>query len=84
MRSFLVVFLDPNIEVILHLNDVLVEFGSTLDAQVLVEQRAMEAFKEAIALRPANLGGSVFNFLELQEELVGMPIGPAAELAPVV
>jgi len=38
---------------------------------------------EAVGLRPADLGGAVLDLLELEEQLAGVAIGPAVELAPV-
>jgi hypothetical protein len=51
---------------------------------VLIEKRAMEAFDEAVALRPANFRGPMLDPFELQEELVGMLIGSPAELPAVI
>ena len=44
----------------------------------------MEAFDEAVRLGPADLRGAVFDLLELDEELVGVLVRPAAVLAAVV
>lgn len=44
----------------------------------------MQPLDKAVALRPAYLGGSVLNPLQLQEQLVGMMVRAPAELAPVV
>lgn len=44
----------------------------------------MEALDEAVRLGPADLRGAVFDLLELQEELVGVLVRPAAVLAAVV
>lgn len=44
----------------------------------------MQPFDKAVALRPAYLGCPVLNTLQLQEQLVGVMVRAAAELAPVV
>ena len=44
----------------------------------------MESFHEAIALRSSDFGFSVFNALELEEELIGVPIGFSTVLAAVI
>ena len=44
----------------------------------------MDPLDEAVGLRPADLLGAVFDLLELQEEFVGVLVGPAAVLASVV
>jgi len=51
---------------------------------VLVKQRAMEAFDNAVGLWPLHTGLAVLDALELQEQFVGMAVGPAAELSTVV
>jgi hypothetical protein len=47
------------------------------------EQGAVEALDDAIRLRPLHASLAMLNALELEEQLVGMAIGPAAELAAV-
>ena len=54
----------------------------TLDPQVLVEQGSVPAFEDAVALRPATRC-LVLNALQLEEQLVGVLVGAAAELAAV-
>lgn len=44
----------------------------------------MQALDDAVGLRPLDPGLAVLDALELQEQLVGMLVGPAAELAAVV
>ena len=68
----------------LHLGDDLVPDGSALDAQMLVEQRAVQPFHDAVALRPADAGGLVGDAFQLEEQLVGVLILAAAELAAIV
>ena len=84
VRAVMVVFVEESVEVVLHLDNVLVEGGAPLDAEVFVEQGAVEAFEVAVALRAADLSGSVFDAFELEEEFVGVIAGPSAELAAVV
>jgi len=57
----MVVSAEELVEIVLHLDDVLVEGGAALDAEMLVEQGAVEAFEAAVALRAADLGGAVFD-----------------------
>jgi hypothetical protein len=51
---------------------------------VLIQKRSIQPFGDAIALRPAHLGGSVLDTFELQEQLVGVLVRPAAELPAIV
>ena len=44
----------------------------------------MESFDEAVALRSSDLSGAMLDFLELQEEFVGMLLSTAAEFPPVI
>ncbi len=44
----------------------------------------METLDEAVALRPADFRGSMFDPFQLEEEFVGMVVWPAAELASIV
>lgn len=84
MRPFGVVVKQVSVEILLHGLHGLVPVFSPGDAEVLVEQGAVQTFDEAVALRPSHLGGAVFDALELQEQFVGVAVGPAAELASVV
>src|SRR3546814_4889219 len=66
-------------------SDLLVLLLATLDAEVLGEQGAVQAFDKAVGLRALDAGGTVLDLLELEEQLVGMAaVRPAAELAAVV
>ena len=80
----MVVFVKECVEVVLHLDDVIVKGGAALDAEVFVEEGAVEAFEVSVALRAADLGGAVFDAFELEEEFVGVVVRASAELAPVV
>jgi hypothetical protein len=51
---------------------------------VFIEERAMQPFDEAITLRASDPCGAVFDVFELQEELVGMSVRPAAIFPAVV
>ena len=44
----------------------------------------MEAFDVPVRLRPAHLRPAVLDLLKLEEQLVGVLVLPAAELAPAV
>ena len=84
MRPLAVVAQEEGIESGLHLGDGLVPDGPALDPQMLVEQRAVQSFHDPVALRPADPGGLVGDAFQLEEQLVGVLIGPAAELAAIV
>ena len=79
-----VVGLKIRIQILLHLLDGLVPGRAALDPKMLLEKGAVEPLDEAIGLRPADPGGAVLDVLELQEELVGVAVRPAAVRAPVV
>lgn len=51
---------------------------------MLAQAGAVQAFNKAVALRPADLGGSMFDTFELQEQLIGVNIGPAAVFSAIV
>jgi hypothetical protein len=53
-----VVGLGVGVQVHLHLLDRLVPLGATRDAEVLIEQRAVETLDEAVRLRPADARGA--------------------------
>ena len=72
------------VQVLLHLFQGLVPLGASLDAEMLVQQGAVQPFDEAVALWPPILGGAVLDLFELKEQLIRMLILPAAELAAVV
>lgn len=84
VRAFAIVCSEESIEIFLHFDDVLVEFGAALDAEVLVEQGSVEAFEESVALRASDLGRAVRDAFELQEQFVRVLVGSAAELAAIV
>jgi len=80
----LVVAVEEGVEIDLHLREVFIPGFAALDAEVFIEEGAVEAFEIAVGLRPADLGGAVLDAFELEEELVGVLVRPAAELAAVV
>jgi hypothetical protein len=51
---------------------------------VLIEQDAMQALDDAVRLRALDPGGAVLDLFELQEQLVRLLVGLAAELAAVM
>lgn len=61
-----------------------VELLATLDASGLLQQSPVKALHQPMALRPADRGGAVGDPLPLQEEFLGVSIGPAAELPAVM
>ena len=84
MRPAVIVADEIVVENGLHLLDGLEPGAASFDAEVLVEQGAVQAFDDAVRLRSPDPGGAVLDLFQLQEQLVGMPVGPAAELAAVV
>lgn len=81
MRPFRVVDDQIIVQVLLHLFQGLVPLGAPLDAEVFVQQGAVQPLDEAVALRSPNLGGAVLDLFELKEQLIRMLILPAAELS---
>ncbi len=84
MRALGVVTDEVGFQIALHFIDTFVEFGPPHDAEVFVEQGAVQAFDVTVRLWPSDLCGSMLNLFELQEQLVGMAVGPAAEFPSVV
>ena len=83
MWSLGVVVLQVAIQVCLHLLYRLIPGRSPLDTEVFIQQGSMQSLDKAVALRPAHLGGSVLNPLQLQEQLVGMVVRAPTELGPL-
>ncbi len=48
---------------------------------MLIEQGPVQALDEAVGLGSTDLGGAVLDVLELEEQLIGMTVRAAAELA---
>jgi hypothetical protein len=67
MSPFLVVPLEINIQVLLHLIQSLIELRPSLNPEVLVKQSPVEAFNEAVALRSSDFCVSMFNPLQLKK-----------------
>ena len=84
VRSFGIVAHEIDVDVSLHGLDAVVELLAHHDAEVLVEQGAVQALDEDGELPPPHLGGALLDLLELDEQLVGVAIWPAAECAAVV
>ena len=51
---------------------------------MLAEQRAVQPLDEAVGLGSLDAHGAVRDAFELEEQLVRMPVGPAAERAAAV
>lgn len=84
MRTFVVVVPEILLQICLHLFDCLVPGCTALNPEVLVKKGPVQSLNKAVALRPPNLRGAMFDALQLQEELVRVLVGPAAELATVI
>ena len=68
----------------LHLINGLEPGGPAFDAEVFVEKGAMQALDDVVGLRPLDPGSAVFDVFQLQEQLVGVLVGTALELAAIV
>lgn len=75
--SSLIVTDEEVVENGLHFLDGFEPGAATLDAEVLVEQGAVEALDDAVGLRTLHPGRAVLDLLQLQEEFVGVLVGPA-------
>ena len=84
MRALGVVGDEVCVEVFLHLVDAFIELGAAHDAEVFVEQGAVQAFHIAVRLRAADLSGAVLDLFQLQEQFVRMVVRAATELTAVV
>src|SRR5207302_1552395 len=83
VRALEVVEGHEDIEVALDLVGPLVPLRAALDAEALVEERAIHTLDEAIGTRRADLCRAVLDALDGEEQLVGMALGLAAEFAAV-
>src|SRR6185312_6787094 len=77
MRSTIVVFDEPGVEVGLQLVDGVINLLAEGDPVKLVQDSAMEAFADAIRLRALGLGAAVIDVLDREIELVFMALGAA-------
>jgi hypothetical protein len=84
VRALGVVGDEPFVEHGLHFIDGLKSCPAALDAEVFVQRGAVEAFDNAVGLRPLDPCGAVVDLFKLQEQLVRMLVGPATELAAIV
>ena len=75
---------EKDVEVGLHSLDAVVELLAPHDTEVLIEQGPVQPLDETVGLRPPDPGGAMLDLLELEEQLVGVAIGPAAGLAAIV
>ena len=73
MGPALIVADEEVVENNLHLLDGFEPGSAALDAEVLVEQRAVEALDDAVGLWPLYPGRAVLDLLQLQEQFVGAP-----------
>lgn len=51
---------------------------------MLIKQRAMKAFNDAVGLRSLHAGHAMGDILKLREQLIGVLVRPAAEFAAIV
>ena len=75
MRSALIVADEILVENLLHFVDGFEPCAASLDAEVLVQKRAMQALDDAVRLRAFDARGAVLDLLQLQIEIVGMLVG---------
>ena len=83
MRPALIVALHVAVENHLHILDGFEPGAAALDAEVLVEQGAVQAFNDAVGLRVLDPRDAVLDLFQLQEQFVGMLVRPAAEFPAV-
>ena len=83
MRTSLIVFGDPVIEVGLQFVNRPVDFLAERDPIELVQDGAMEAFTDSVCLRALGFGATVVDVLDRKIELVFMALG-AAELGATI
>ena len=81
VRPFLVVILDPIIEIALQLADRAVDFLAEGDAVELVERGLVEALTNSMRLRALGFGARVIDILDCEVELILMPLWIAAIFA---
>ena len=74
---------EPDIKIGLQRLDTVVEVLAQLDAEELVEDSAVEALDKAVGLWRSNLGAAMVDAVEVEVELIRVPLR-AAELAAVV
>ena len=74
---------EPLVEIVLQGLDALVEGLAHLEAEELVEHRAVEALDETIGLRRLHFGATMLDAIEVEIEFVRVSIG-AAELSAIV
>ena len=77
MRSAIVVFDQPGVEIGLQLVDRAIDLLAERDPVKLVQDRAMEALADSVCLRALGLGAAVIDVLDRQIELVFMALGAA-------
>lgn len=68
MRRFVVVVVQIGIEVSLHLLNRFIPGRATRNADVLVQQGAVQPCDEAVALRSPDTGRAMFDAFQLQEQ----------------
>lgn len=58
--------------------------AAAFDAEMLVKQRAVQTFDDAVGLRAFDLGALVLDPLQLQEQLIGVLVLAATEFAAII
>jgi len=84
MGSLEVVVLEVAIEVGLDFLDGVVPGCSPGDSEAFVEERSVHSLNETVGARPPDLGATMLESLEGQQELVGLMLGASAEFPSVV
>ena len=75
MGAFIVVVIDPFVEIILQLLDGLVDLLSECHLVELLQDGFVEPFADAVGLRRFDFGLGVVDVVDGQEQLVIVPIG---------
>ena len=82
MRSSLIVFDDPSVEIGLQLVDHPVDLLAESHPVELIQHGAMEALADAVGLRALGLGAAVVDVLDGEIELVFVALGTAKNSVP--
>ena len=78
MRAFVVVVLQPLIEIGLQRFDGFIEFFAERDLIKLLQDRLVESFTDVIRLRRFHLGLGMVDVVDRQKQLKIMLVGPSA------
>jgi hypothetical protein len=84
MRSPIVIFDQPGIEIGLQLVDAAIDLFAERDPIELIQDGAMEALTDAVGLRALGLGAAVIDVLDREVELIVMALSAAKLGAAII